>query len=108
MPTTEDVMASLNAADQAANDAYNAAVAANPDGDLKTLHQARMKTADALATAIGKALNSDPAVTAAQQALDTATADINAKLATLKNLAAWLALLNNLASLAADLAKFLV
>jgi hypothetical protein len=107
MATATDVIASLKQAADAASNAYDAAVAANPDGDFKALHKAKMAAADAAAAAIGKALTGDPAVTAAQKNLDAATADLNSKLATLKDLATWLGLLNNLVSLVTTLSRFL-
>lgn len=109
MPTAADVLASLNAAADAASDAFDAAVAANPAGNLAPLEQAKMKAVDAAASAINKALSGDPAtVTAAQTALDNATTDIKGKLATLEDIQQWLTLLNNLVSLAATVAKFFV
>ena len=102
------MIASLSNAANAADDAYNAAVAANPSGDFRALHHAKMQAAEAAAAAIGKALTADAGVAAAQKDLDAATADINNKLAALQDTQAWLNLLNNVAALTAKAGAFLV
>jgi len=107
MPTATDVIASLSNAADAADAAFDAAVAANPASDFRELHHAKMKTADAAAAAIGKALSNHASVATAQQELDAVIREINGKLATLKDLAAWLALLNELSSLALQVGRCL-
>jgi hypothetical protein len=108
MLTAIDVVTKLNAAADAASDAFDAAVAADPAGNLHAIHAAKMKAANAAATAINKALNGDPAVAAVCKQLDDATSDVKGKLATLKNIQQWAALLDHLASLTTTAAKFLV
>ncbi len=108
MPSAADVAASLTAAATNARKAYNAAVAANPDGNFGPLYAAQMTAANAAAAAIDKALNSDPAVAKAQADLDKATQDIKSKLDTLTDIQQWLTLLNNLATLATTVSKFFV
>jgi hypothetical protein len=108
MPTIDEVIASLNNAANAADDAYDAAVAADPSGDFRALHEAKLQAVEAAAAAIGKALTGDAGVAAALKDLDAATAAINNKLAALQDTQAWLSLLNNLALLAVKVGAFAV
>jgi|GEM_PF-2056851 hypothetical protein len=107
-PTTADLVASLAAAADAARQAYMAALAANPGADLSKLYKDEMAAAAIWSDAEDKALNADPAVTAAQTALDSATKDIKNKLGTLKDIAQWTKVLDGLVNLATSVSKFFV
>ncbi len=67
MPTAVEVAQSLQRAADAASDAFDAAVAANRNGNFAKLHDAKITAADLAAAAINKALDGDPAVAGSQQ-----------------------------------------
>ena len=106
-PTTDSVVASLAAAADAARQAYLAALAANPGADLSKLYKYEMAALSVWSDAENKALNNDPAVQAAQIALDKATQTIRANLATLKDITQWVRLMDGLVNLATSVGKFL-
>jgi hypothetical protein len=106
-PTAADVVASLGAAADAARQAYWAALAANPAADLSQLYKHEMSAYALWSDAEDKALKNDPAVQAAQAALDAATAKVRSSLATLKDISQWLQLLDGLVNLATSVSKFL-
>jgi hypothetical protein len=110
-PSQDSVLASLGAAADAARQAYLAAMAANPGADLSQLYLKEMAAYQAWADAEAKALNQNAdaaALASAQAALDNATQVIRSELATIKNIATWLSLLDNLVQLAAKVAPFFV
>ncbi len=108
MPTAVEVAQSLQQAADAASDAFDAAVAANPSGDFSKLHDARIKAAALAAAAINKALDGDPAVADIQKKLDAVTNEIRSKLGTLREIQQFLGLLNQLVHLATQVSRFLV
>lgn len=105
-PSAVDIVSSLASAADAARQAYSAALAANPGADLSQLYASEMKALAAWSSAENKALNNDPAVSAAQASLDSATQVIRTELSTIKNIATWISLLDNLAKLATSLSGF--
>jgi hypothetical protein len=107
-PNSDDVLASLGAAADAARQVYLVALAANPGADLSGLYSAEMKALALWSVAEDKALNKDPAIASAQADLDAMTKVIRSELATIKNLSTWLTLLDNLVQLATTVGKFFV
>ena len=111
-PSKIEVVKSLKDAADAAQLACEAAQAANPaadpSGDLSKLYKAEMKAAAMWSTAEKQAFNADPAVAAAQAALDAATKDIRNQLGTLKDIAQWVKALDELVNLATTVSKFFV
>lgn len=108
MPTAVEVARSLKQAADVASDAFDAAVAANPNGDFRRLHDAKIKAAALAAAAIDKALNGDPAVADVQRKLDAVTNEIRTKLDTLRGTEQFLQLLDELVIFAVQSSKFLV
>jgi hypothetical protein len=104
----QDVLDSLASAADAARQAYLAALAANPGADLSDLYRAEIRATAIWSEAEVQALSNDSAVTAAQAKLDAITKDVRGQLTTLKDVGAWLNLLNSLVQLAASVAKFFV
>jgi hypothetical protein len=107
MPTAVEVAQSLQQAADAASDAFDAAVAANPNGNFAKLHDAKITAADLAAAAINKALDGDPVVADIQKQLDAITDEIRSKLDTLKEIQPWLELLNELVQSATQVSRFL-
>ena len=107
-PSQADVVASLAAAKDAAEQAYSIALAANPNADLSKLYDAWMAAETIWSTAELHALNADAVVAKAQADLDAATKEINNNLATLKDIAQWVKLLDGLVNLATAVGKFFV
>lgn len=105
-PTTEDVVASLAAAADAARQAYLTALDANPAADLSELFKREMQAAAIWSDAEKKALTGDPRVKTAQAALDAATQNIRQELGTLEDIAKWIKLVDGLVNLATSVAKF--
>jgi len=108
MPTAVEVAQSLQQAADAASDAFDAAVAADPDGDFSKLHDAKIRAAALAAAAINKALDGDPAVADIQKKLDAVTNEIRRKLDTLQEIQQSLRLLDELVQLATQVCKFFV
>jgi regulator of sirC expression with transglutaminase-like and TPR domain len=108
MPTAVEVVQSLQQAADAASDAFDAAVAANPSGDFSKLHDAKVKAVALAAAAINKALDGDPAVADIQKQLDAVTNEIRSKLDTLQEIQQFLRLLNELVRFATQVSKFFV
>ncbi|MFZ0053175.1 MAG: hypothetical protein WAK96_15475 [Desulfobaccales bacterium] len=108
-PSQTDVVASLAAAKDAARQAYSIALAINPDDEnLSKLYDAWMAAETIWSTAELHALNADAVVAKAQADLDAATKEINNNLATLKDIAQWVKLLDGLVNLATAVGKFFV
>jgi hypothetical protein len=101
-----DALASLAAAADAARQAYMAALRANPAADLSVVYIREMAALEAWSSATEKALTANPAVTAAQKALDTATSGIRGDLATVSAVGQWVTRLDNLVKLATKLASY--
>lgn len=101
-----DALASLAAAADAARQAYMAALAANPAADLSAVYTREMAALDAWSSATEKALTGNPAATAAQKDLDTATGGIRDDLATVKSIGDWVTRLDNLVKFATKLASY--
>jgi hypothetical protein len=107
MATTQaGLLQSLLMAADAAQQAYLAAQAANPDADITPLYLAEINTQTIYMTALNKTFNSDPAAEAAQQNLDALTSTINADLATITNVSASVALIGSLVQQATSVATF--
>jgi hypothetical protein len=107
-PSADTVLASLASAADAARQAYLNALDANPGADLSALYTKEMAVMNAWSAAAAKALGPSPDVAKAQAALDSATGVIRSELATIKNIATWATLLDNLVKLAASVAAFFV
>ncbi len=108
-PTTENLLASLASAADAARQAYLTAAAANPGADLSQLYLKEMAALAAYSDAEDKALDAtDPNIGKAQGNLDAATQMIRKELSTITNLSSWLTILDNLVNLAATVSKFFV
>ena len=112
MPNTQpnkvDVVASLASAADAARQAYQVALEANPAADLSKLYKDEMTAAAIWSTAEDQALTADPAVASAQADLDAATKNIRNNLGTLKDITEWVQLLDGLVTLATIISKFFV
>lgn len=105
-PTPQSVLASLSAAADAARQAYFAALAANPGADLSQLYAKEMAALAVWSDAEDKALKDDPTVATAQKELDSAVQIIRNELSTIKNISAWLILLDNLVKLATSVGAY--
>lgn len=106
--TAADVIGSLAAAADAARQAYNAALAANPGADLSQLYTSEMKAMRIWSDAENKALTADASEAAnAQASLDALTTTVRSELSTIKNVASWATILDNLVSAATKAAGFL-
>jgi hypothetical protein len=102
-----DLLKSLSDASVAADNAYITAAMNNATSEqLTDLKSARDHASLAYLSAMKESLvNNGPFTQKIKQELDAATIDINNKLATLKDVTAWMQLLDNIAKLAGTLAS---
>ncbi len=101
-----NVLASLAAAADAARQAYMTALQANPGADLSALYAKEIAALNAWSDATDKALTANPAVAAAQRALDAATSAIRNDLKTVTAIDQWVSRLDNLVQLTTKVAGY--
>lgn len=106
VPNNASVVASLASAADAARQAYLTALEANPGADLSDLYKQEIAAQTAWSAATAKALTANPAIAAAQKALDAATAAIRNDLNTVTAITQWVSRLDNLVQLATKVAGY--